>query len=256
MNATAIRQTSTRGKICLMGAGVAVVLLAGWIWQTHSPVPTQPMPDMADHLIVMPDGKTLQVQRYEVTVDEWNRCHVDGGCILKLRTRPGLDPTTTPATGLSYLDVNEYLRWFNAATGHEFRLPTIAEWEQMASSVLPEEPDPIFTDPSLTWASAYLIEGIAPRALKPQGSFSISPEGIADLDGSVWEWTQDCYAGSNGEIDPDRCPAFFVGGEHLAAIPFLVRDPARGGCAVGSPPAHLGMRLVSDTRPKKSLAGL
>ncbi|MEC8042421.1 MAG: formylglycine-generating enzyme family protein, partial [Pseudomonadota bacterium] len=33
---------------------------------------------------------------------------------------------------------------------------------------------------------------------------------------------------------------------HVAAIPYLVRDPARGGCAVGSPPAHLGMRLISD----------
>ncbi|MEO0864526.1 MAG: SUMF1/EgtB/PvdO family nonheme iron enzyme [Pseudomonadota bacterium] len=116
----------------------------------------------------------------------------------------------------------------------------------MAEPVLPDEPDPIFTDPSLTWASAYLIEGNAPRALKPQGSFSTSPQGVADLDGSVWEWTQDCYAGSAGTADPTRCPAFFVGGEHIAAMSYLVRDPARGGCAVGTPPAHLGMRLVSD----------
>ena len=40
------------------------------------------------------------------------------------------------------------------------------------------------------------------------------------------------------------CPAYFVGGEHIAAVPYLVRNPARGGCAVGVPPAHLGMRLV------------
>ena len=79
--------------------------------------------------------------------------------------------------------------------------------------------------------------------------FSTSAEGIVDLDGSVWEWTQDCYGGEGGgPIDPKKCAAFFAGGEHVAAIPFLVRDPARGGCAVGSPPAHLGLRLVSETR--------
>ena len=116
----------------------------------------------------------------------------------------------------------------------------------MAEAVLPEAPDPLFTDPSLTWASSYLIEGRTTRALKPQGSFSTSPEGVFDLDGSVWEWTMDCYYGVANKADPNRCPAFFVGGEHIAAMSYLVRDPARGGCAVGTPPAHLGVRLVSD----------
>ncbi|MEM9580866.1 MAG: SUMF1/EgtB/PvdO family nonheme iron enzyme [Pseudomonadota bacterium] len=204
------------------------------------------MPTMAAEPVLMEDGRKLYVQHYEVTVADWNKCHAAKGCALALRTRPGFDPATTPATGLSYLDVKEYLAWINGVTGHDFRLPTAAEWETMAAPVLPEEPDPIFTDPSLTWASTYLTEGLAPRALKPQGSFSTSPEGIADLDGSVWEWTMECYAGASQGIDPARCPAYFVGGEHVAAMSYLVRDPARGGCAVGSPPAHLGMRLVSD----------
>ncbi len=246
MTATATIQHIANAKFGWAGATVAVALLAGWAVMSPPFSPTQPMPDMAASPVVMPDGKTIHVQRYEVTVAEWNMCHENGGCTLELRTRSGLDPGTTPATGLSYLDVVEYLRWFNTATGHDFRLPTIAEWEHMAQQVLPEEPDPIFTDPSLTWASGYLTQGLAPRELKPQGSFSTSPEGIVDLDGSVWEWTQECYAGTNEDIAPDRCPAFFVGGEHVAAVPFLVRDPARGGCAVGSPPAHLGMRLVTD----------
>ncbi len=143
--------------------------------------------------------------------------------------------------------MSQYLDWINRRARHEFRLPTMEEWEFMAKDVLPEEPDPIFTDPELSWASAYLTEGLAPRRLMQQGSFSVSAEGIVDLDGSVWEWTEDCYAGDGGvPIDRDRCPAFFAAGEHIAAIPYLVRDPARGGCAVGSPPAHLGLRLVSD----------
>jgi formylglycine-generating enzyme required for sulfatase activity len=85
------------------------------------------------------------------------------------------------------------------------------------------------------------------RALRPQGSFDTTSQGIVDLNGSVWEWTMDCYAGVAGaQMSPDRCPAFYVGGEHIAVMSYLVRDPARGGCAVGTPPAHLGMRLVAD----------
>jgi formylglycine-generating enzyme required for sulfatase activity len=204
------------------------------------------LPQMAAEPVILPDGRALYAQRHEVTIAEWNACAADGLCHLTLRARADQDPATTPATGLSYVDVQQYVGWISKKTRRNFRLPTASEWRVMAASVLPEAPDPLFTDPSLTWASSYLIEGLAPRALKPQGSFSTTPEGIADLDGSVWEWTMECYDGGAGGIDPDRCPAFFVGGEHVAAMSFLVRDPARGGCAVGTPPAHLGMRLVSD----------
>ncbi len=204
------------------------------------------MPEMAAHAVVMPDGRAVYVQKHEVTVTEWNRCAAEGACGLTLRARPDQDPATTPATGLSYVDVQQYVTWINKKSRHGFRLPTAGEWAVMATAVLPEKPDPLFTDPSLTWASSYLIEGLAPRALKPQASFSTSPEGIVDLDGSVWEWTMECYDGAESGADANSCPAFFVGGEHLAAMSYLVRDPARGGCAVGTPPAHLGMRLISD----------
>lgn len=193
-----------------------------------------------------PEGNALYVQRFETTVAEWNTCFEGGGCAIHLRTRPDQDPAQTPATGLSHDDVSAYINWINSVSGTAFRLPSLAEWTHIAKPVLPAQVDPIFTDPSLTWASAYLTEGLAPRALLPQGSFAISPEGIGDLNGSVWEWTQDCYAGVAEGTDPAHCPAYFVGGEHVSAMSYLVRDPARGGCAVGSPPAHLGMRLVSD----------
>ncbi|MEQ8255030.1 MULTISPECIES: formylglycine-generating enzyme family protein [Roseovarius] len=204
------------------------------------------LPEMAASPVTLSTGAKLYVQKYEVSVAEWNICHDQGACTLRLRNRSDQDAHVTPATGLSYVDVGEYLDWINDATGANFRLPTVGEWTEMAASVLPEKADPIFTDPSLTWASTYLTEGLTPRALKPRGSFSTSPEGIADLDGSVWEWTQECFLGASGDSDPARCPAFYVGGEHVAAMSYLIRDPARGGCAVGSPPAHLGMRLVTE----------
>lgn len=249
MPLTAAASLPVRRRITLPAAGLAVaaalvsagaLLLCGL-----APVPVD-LPEMAAAPVRLPSGADLYVQRYEITVAEWNLCHAQSGCTLALQTGEGFDPATTPATGLSHADASEYVRWITAATGHHFRLPDRSEWEHIARTVLPEKADPLFTDPALTWASAYLVSGIAPRQLRPQGSFSTSPEGIADLDGSVWEWTQECYSGTKEAAEPARCPAYFAGGEHMAVISYLIRDPARGGCAVGLPPAHLGMRLVSQ----------
>jgi formylglycine-generating enzyme required for sulfatase activity len=247
---TTARPRFTVPQYLMLGtAGLAAVLAGGALLMRPAP-DLLPPPVMAERPVILPDGARLYVQKYEVTVAEWNACAAAGDCSQTLRTRPSHSEQTTPATGLSYVDVGEYLEWVNRTTGHEFRLPTLAEWEYMAAEVLPHEPDPIFTSPDLTWASSYLTAPQTKRALRPQGAFATTSQGIVDLNGSVWEWTGECYAGAaEGMVTPDRCPAFFVGGEHIAAMSFLERDPARGGCAVGAPPAHLGMRLVSVHAP-------
>jgi formylglycine-generating enzyme required for sulfatase activity len=207
--------------------------------------------DIADTIQAQPvtlqDGRILRVQTHEVTVSEWQACHDARVCDLDFsRMQKDID---YPATGLSYPDAMQFVAWINGEGDTTWRLPSAAEWAEISQEVMPEKADPIFTDPSLTWASTYLTEANRSGcALRPSGAFSTTSSGIADLDGNVWEWTQDCYAGSAGQapIDSDRCPAFIMGGEHEAVMSYLVRDPARGGCAVGAPPAHLGMRLVSD----------
>lgn len=194
------------------------------------------------------DGRILNVQTREVTVAQWQVCHRAGHCTLELSS--GDQTTDYPATGLSFPDAMEYVSWLNSKNRGTWRLPTSAEWYELAAEVLPEKPEPIFTDPSLTWASTYLTnEDRVGRALRPSGAFSQTSAGIEDLNGNVWEWTQDCYAGASSQgqaMSIDRCPAFIMGGEHEAVMSYLIRDPARGGCAVGAPPAHLGVRLVSD----------
>ncbi len=226
-------------------AAIAGIAIAGAAWMTRGPDASL-VPDMAGP-IALTDGRNIWVQRFEVTVADWNDCHDAGDCALWMLVRPDQNAATTPATGISYPDALQYVDWVNHITGGAFRLPTLAEWVHIASSVMPDEPEPLFTDPSLSWASAYLLEADIPRALKPSGSFSTTADGIADLDGSVWEWTKDCYSGTEAAAPGDRCPAYFVAGLHIAAMSFLERDPARGGCAVGVPPAHLGLRLFSDT---------
>jgi len=238
-------RSDVRRSLAFGAAGLAMVagLAAASAYQLRGP-DMDYVPDMAARPVVMGDGTVLFAQSHEVTIVEWNRCADAGACALRLRPPVSAVDADYPATGLNWVDVSQYLAWVNETSRHRFRLPTRAEWETMAVAVLPEAPEPIFTDPNLSWASAYLTEGLVARRLRPTGSWSVSPEGVADLDGNVWEWTADCY--QSGGVSGGACPAFHVGGEHDAVIPYLVRDPARGGCAVGSPPAHLGMRLVTD----------
>lgn len=137
-HATAISAKNAKALVAVM----AVAVSGGVAMFLRDPdLPFLPI--MAEHPVVMPDGALLYVQKYEVSVTEWNACYDAGDCAFRLRTTT---QNEMPATGLSFVDA----------------------------------------------------------------------------------------------------AAFFVAGEHIAVIPYLVRDPARGGCAVGTPPAHLGMRLVSD----------
>ena len=234
-------QTLAPKALGIAVAAAAIVLGGIAAWRSGPDLAYAPL--MAEKAVVLQDGKKIYVQKYEVTVDQWMRCHRDGACALAITLGADEPADSTPATGLSFRDVSKYLAWINAKTGHPFRLPSKTEWRTMALEVLPPKPAPIFTDPSLTWASTYLMGDAPPRSLRTSGSFATTREGVADLNGSVWEWTSDCY---NNNENPDQCAAFYVMGEHEAVIPFMVGDPANGGCAAGAPPAHLGMRLVTD----------
>ena len=70
--------------------------------------------------------------------------------------------------------------------------------------------------------------------------------GVADLDGNVWEWTATCTSKDLEGEAITHCPAFVAAGEHDAVVSVFIRDPAIGGCASGTPPQHLGLRLVAN----------
>jgi formylglycine-generating enzyme required for sulfatase activity len=146
-------------------------------------------------------------------------------------------------TGVSYFDAMDYVSWLNETTGETYRLPTAAEWQLAAI----ESPKPVkkklFDDPRLDWAADYGAMPNVPRKLRTSGGFGRFSNGIADLGGNVWEWTSTCAVEG---FTPETCPSFIVEGLHQAKMSVFIRDPATGGCAVGVPPAHLGLRLVRD----------
>ncbi len=191
-------------------------------------------------------GRQLSVMRYEVNWQDWSRCVDDAGCTFRPARFKSTRQQAYPITGISYFDVEEYVAWINRSGGTAWRLPTAAEWMELASELPRQEKPPLFTDPRLAWAADYGRMQPVPKTLQVRGSFGTFNTGVSDLAGNVWEWTASCAPSGSGVTDSARCPAHLVEGLHEAVISVFVRDPALGGCAAGTPPANIGFRLVAD----------
>lgn len=193
-------------------------------------------------------GHGFFVMRHEITIGQWRACYDDGGCRFEPPSGMGAIGDDFPVTGIGVLDAQEFVAWAKNKTGSNLRLPTLKEWYAF-SGVSPFRPKTVFTDPRLSWAATYGAEGKMDPTLRASGSFGATPNGLEDVKGNVWEWTSTCTA----NVELERCPAFYAAGEHESRVPIFVRDPSAGGCATGTPPAHLGFRLVLETNQSKTL---
>jgi formylglycine-generating enzyme required for sulfatase activity len=189
------------------------------------------------------NDRTILMSRYEVTRGQWKAC-VDDGVCANLPTPQKTADDTYPMTGISYFDAIGYIGWLNARTGETYRLPTAEEWRLAAKELPRPVKKKLFDDPRLDWASDYGAMPNVPRNLRESGSFGTFTNGVSDFGGNVWEWTGTCAVDG---FTSETCPAFVVEGLHETKISVFIRDPATGGCAVGVPPAHLGLRLVRDS---------
>jgi len=215
-------------------SGLAVAALLG----LHQPA----LDDIRFRPVVMAEGTTLHVMTREVTRREWKAC-ADAGACEDLTGAIASSEPDKPMTGVNRFDVEAYLAWVNANSRHEFRLPTAAEWKNIAAAQPRAKFRKLFDDPRLAWAADYGSMPAISGVIRPSGGFGALPNGISDLSGNVWEWTATC---AKDGFAPDRCPAYKVEGQHETALSVFVREPFNGGCAAGTPPNHVGLRLVSD----------
>jgi len=91
-----------------------------------------------------------------------------------------------PVVGVSWFEAVAYTRWLSTQTGHEYRLPTEAEWEKAARG-----PNGLIWPWGNEWAVENCnCEGTIGRTV-PVGSYpyGASPYGLLDMAGNVWEWT-------------------------------------------------------------------
>lgn len=140
-------------------------------------------------LVRLPAGFALG--RTEVTVGQYAACVAAGACRAQ---RPRWTEADMPMTDVTSRDAEDYLAWLSARTGRRYRLPGEAEWELAARAG---------TSAAFPWGDE-MEEGRAvcqncdPRFAHrpaPVATMAPNPWGLHDMNGNVWEWTRDCWAG-------------------------------------------------------------
>ncbi len=120
-----------------------------------------------------------------------------------------------PVENVPWLEVNEFIRQLNARThGAPYRLPTEAEWEYAARGsdgrLYPwgnvfEANRLNFCDRhcAYSWNDKLANDGYQGTA--PVGSYAsgVSPFGVHDMIGNVWEWVQDRYGRYSSDFVKD-----------------------------------------------------
>ena len=201
-------------------------------------------------------ARGLRIMKHQVTQTEYWKCVEDRGCPSAVL--PGPASADQPMVGVSWRDAEAYAIWYSGKAGKRYRLPTDEEWAFAAGRRFRDEgwPEVDSSDPAQRWLARYDSEFAdepidkTPRAV---GSFGANENGLLDIAGNVWEWTDTCFIRigirDSGEetVKTTTCGVRVVEGGHRTYVTDFVRDARSGGCAVGKPPANLGFRLVRDS---------
>ena len=203
-------------------------------------------------LVTVTFPRALAIMKHQVTAVEYWRCVDAGACVPTGQAAAAPD---RPVVRVSWFDADAYSSWLSRETGVHFRLPKDEEWSYAAASRFTDD---VVTrsDPGQRALANYEREAGRQEAIdkepRPVGSFGANENGLVDLAGNVWEWTDTCYvrraldAHGAAQAATSYCGIRIVEGRHRAYVIDFVRDARGGGCAVGAPPTNLGFRLVRD----------
>ncbi len=144
------------------------------------------------------------IDQYEVTNAQYQQCVQAGVCSSPKDREAFDDPghAQHPVINVTWLQARSYCHW----TGR--RLPTEAEWEKAARGTDGRRyPWGDQDGPIKKWWKAYGQE-INENGTLPIGTLSetVSPYGVLDLVGNVWEWVQDRYAEDYYAMAPSQNP--------------------------------------------------
>jgi formylglycine-generating enzyme required for sulfatase activity len=197
----------------------------------------------------------LNIMRRQVTAAEYSRCVGAGACPKVVLPEGRQD---VPMVGVSWHDASAYAAWITAMTGVTHRLPTDEEWRFGAAESVRDEVSPLVdpSDPAQAWIARYEAESARAKSIvvapQPVGTFGQNSNGLLDVGGNVWEWTESCFVratldNQSMHVTNTNCGVRVVEGAHRTYMTDFIRDPRTGGCAAGVPPANLGFRLVVET---------
>lgn len=207
--------------------------------------------------------RTLAVMRHQVTAADYRQCVEAEACPMVDRDSVA---SNRPVVKVSWRDAHAYASWLSRETGVHFRLPTDAEWAYAAAGRFKDDALPESSDGSDPGRRALTIydrdasrEEVINKAPQTIGSFGANENGLLDVAGNVWEWTDTCFVRSalnaRNEVATTlvNCGVRVVEGRHRTYMTDFIRDARAGGCSVGTPPSNLGFRLVRDDDPSRRL---
>jgi len=188
---------------------------------------------------------------------EWRRSRVsrlfaDEGYLRLWRgdLDPGAEaPANAPVVCVSWFAARAYA---NAAGG---RLPTVAEWELVASadeSRRDASRDPRFLERVRDWTSKPAV-----RVLPAVGSTYRNVWGVDDMHGLIWEWTLDFNSAlvsgesrADGSLDRTLyCGAGASGAGDFADYAAFMRFAFRSSLDANDTAGSLGFRVAYDSVP-------
>jgi len=208
--------------------------------------------------------RSVVIMKYQVSAAEYAACVAENACQPADSHAEG----DVPVTGVNWRDAVAYAAWLSLRTGESWRLPGDEEWAFVAAERFGADASGAEAEdsanPAARWLAAYRYRA-TPRERdmqpKERGHFGLNSNGLADLSGNVWEWTDSCYerirlgaAGRKTETTVN-CGVRVIGGQHRGYMSNFLRDGKSGGCAAGmAPPDNLGFRLVRDPAPAMGVA--
>ncbi|ETX03418.1 MAG: hypothetical protein ETSY2_33555 [Candidatus Entotheonella gemina] len=148
-------------------------------------------------------SRPFYLSKYEITQSQWKSV---------MGNNPSrFQHNRHPVENVSWQEANAFIHRLNASTaGAPYRLPTEAEWEYAARGSdgrrypwgnVFEASRLNFCDRHCTYSWNDKLANDGHRGTAPVGSYAggVSPFGVHDMIGNVWEWVQDRYGRYHSE---------------------------------------------------------
>ena len=189
------------------------------------------------------------IGKYEVTQAEWKA--VMGSYPSELHNT---DCDNCPVDGVSWNDIQDFIRKLNALMGKNYRLPTEAEWEYAARGGSQSKGYKYSGSNNIDNVAWYYWNYMSGKrgtqgTTHPVGTKNPNELGIYDMSGNVWEWCSDRYGnyGAGAVTNPQGAVTgsdhVLRGGSWISHAPYC-RVSTRSNHAPGDRNNNFGFRLA------------